>query len=88
MPRPGGDDWLEDGIKGLKLLKYNLVVSFLETEEEHELELSAEKLLCEQHGIEFISFPIPDRTVPEKESFIKLVSLLYQKITAGKKHSG
>ena len=38
MPKPRGNDWLEDEIKGLKSLGYNLVVSFLEKSEEIDLE--------------------------------------------------
>ena len=85
MPRPRGNDWLEDEIQGLKYLEYTLVVSFLESSEEKELELSEEKHFCEQNGIEFISFPIPDRTVPAKGDFLDLISELYKKIVNGKK---
>ena len=85
MPRPRGNDWLEDEIKGLRNLGYNLVVSFLEKSEEIDLELTEEKSLCEQNGIEFISFPIADRSIPDDRNFLNLVSKLYHKIILGKK---
>lgn len=85
MPRPRGNEWLSDEIKGLKHLGYDLVVSFLEKSEELELDLIEEKSLCEQNDIEFISFPITDRGVPDDNDFFRLVSLLFQKIVQGKK---
>lgn len=85
MPRPRGNDWLEDEIKGLKNLGYSLVVSFLEKSEEIELELTEEKNLCQKNDIEFISFPITDRSVSDDNDFLNLVSTLYHKITQGKK---
>jgi len=85
MPRPRGNDWLNDEIQGLKKLGYDLVVSFLEKFEEIELELTEERILCEQNEIEFLSFPIPDRCVPDDKSFFDLVSNVYHKITEGKK---
>jgi protein-tyrosine phosphatase len=85
MPKPRGKDWLEDEIKGLKNLGYELVVSFLEKSEEIELQLTEERSFCEQSDIEFVSFPIPDRGVPDDKEFLNLVSKLYQKIFQGKK---
>ena len=85
MPRPRGNDWLCDEIKGLKYLGYDLVVSFLERSEEIELELTEEKSVCEQNGIEFLSFPIADRCVPVDVEFFNLVSNIYHKIIQGKK---
>jgi len=85
MPRPRGNDWLEDEIKGLKNLGYDLVVSFLERFEEIELELTDERNFCEQNGIEFISFPIADRSVPDYKDFYDLISNVYPKIINGKK---
>jgi hypothetical protein len=38
-----------------------LVVSLLERSEIRELELQAEPSLCADAGIQFLSFPIPDR---------------------------
>ena len=85
MPRPRGNDWLEDEIKGLKNLGYNLVVSFLEKSEEIDLDLVEERHFCEQNDIEFISFPIADRGVPSGKAFFNLVSKLHNKIVHGEK---
>ncbi len=65
MPRPRGNEWLEDEIRSLKALKVDVVVSLLTQEENVELELEQEQRLCESYEIEFISFPIKDRQVPD-----------------------
>jgi hypothetical protein len=64
MPRPRAGDWLDDEIRGWRAQDVDVVVSLLEGEEIKELDLGGESALCRQHGIEFISFPIPDRGVP------------------------
>lgn len=64
MPRPRGGDWLGDEILSLKSSGVGAVVSLLEDSEVEELDLAAERGLCEAEGISFLSFPIPDRGVP------------------------
>ena len=63
--RPRADDWLETEVGEWKASGLNLVVSLLEREEVVELGLQREAELCRASGIEFLSFPIPDRGVPE-----------------------
>ena len=64
MARPRAGDWLEDEIGHWRASGVNAVVSLLETEEVSDLSLQRERALCEQHGIDFLSFPIVDRGVP------------------------
>jgi protein-tyrosine phosphatase len=64
MPRPRAGDWLADEIAGWRRAGLGLVVSLLEAGEIRELGLNEEAALCEQAGIAFRSFPIPDRQVP------------------------
>jgi protein-tyrosine phosphatase len=64
MPRPRAGDWLEDEIGQWQREGLEMVVSLLEAAEVAELELGAERGLCATRGIEFLSFPIPDRGVP------------------------
>ena len=85
MPRPRGNDWLEDEIQSLKYLGYSVVVSFLTKVEELELELEEENNFCKKNDVEFISFPIIDRGVPAEQEFLALVSDLYNKIIKGEK---
>jgi hypothetical protein len=64
MARPRAGDWLDDEISGWRAEGIDIVVSLLESEEVSELGLGREADLCRQQGMEFISFPIPDRAVP------------------------
>ncbi|MEH2498613.1 protein-tyrosine phosphatase [Bradyrhizobium sp. AZCC 1678] len=63
--RPRADDWLETEIGEWKASGLNMVVSLLERDEVSELGLQREAELCRSSGIEFLSFPIPDRGVAE-----------------------
>ena len=64
MPRPRAGDWLEDEIASWHRTDIRTVVSLLEPYEVDELGLKDEARLCASNGIEFVSFPIPDRGVP------------------------
>lgn len=64
MPRPRGADWLENEIRSLRQQKVDVLVSLLTAEETAELCLDEEEALCRAAGIPFLSFPIPDRSVP------------------------
>jgi len=62
--RPRGGDWLEDDASGWRRAGLDLVVSLLEDEEAAQLELVQEGDVAKSKGIQFVSFPIPDRGVP------------------------
>ncbi|HVJ02279.1 MAG TPA: dual specificity protein phosphatase family protein [Sphingomonas sp.] len=64
MARPRAGDWLEDEIAHWKDSGVGIVVSLLEPEEINDLGLGMEASLCEESGIEYLSFPIPDRGLP------------------------
>ena len=61
MSRPRGGDWLEGEILGLKSTGVGIVVSLLQDDEVAEFELDLEAGLCLENGIQYVSFPIPDR---------------------------
>jgi protein-tyrosine phosphatase len=63
--RPRADDWLDDAIAGWAADGVDIVVCLLELSEVHELGLQREEELCRSHGFAFISFPIPDYSLPE-----------------------
>lgn len=79
VTRPRGGDWIEDEAAGWRRAGLNTVVSLLENEEAAQLQLDHERDAAESKGIDFISFPIPDRGVPA--SVPAAVSLL-RKIVA------
>lgn len=68
MARPRAGDWVEDEVEHWKHSGVEVVVSLLETEEIEDLALQLEAPLCLRNGIEFLSFPIPDRGVPDDVS--------------------
>ena len=64
MPRPRAGDWLEGEIDQWQREGLGVVVSLLEPAEIDELEIGSEPSLCASRGIDYLSFPIPDRGVP------------------------
>ena len=85
MPRPRGGDWLEDEIRSLKASDVDAVVSLLEREEVKELDITAERILCEANGISFLSFPIADRNVPpSKREALDFIQTLANLLWVGK----
>lgn len=65
MARPRSGEWLVDEVRSWKEEGVSLVVSLLESSEIWQLSLATEPVHCAEMGIEFLSFPIPDRGVPE-----------------------
>jgi protein-tyrosine phosphatase len=85
MARPRAGDWLSEEIAQWKSAGIDVVVSLLEIQEVSDLGLQQEAELCRSGGIEFISFPIPDRGVPVSEvKTEELVSSIIAHISAGR----
>lgn len=85
MPKPRADDWLEDEIIGWRAEGIDVVVSLLENNEVNELDLDREATLCLTHGIDFRSFPVADRGVPQsQQAAITLVRQLSDLLLSGK----
>jgi protein-tyrosine phosphatase len=85
MPRPRAGDWLEDEIKALREEGVDILVSLLTLTEVYELDLKEENRLCDEKGIELISFPIKDRQVPSLAQAQKLSQSLLTEMKSGKK---
>ena len=84
MARPRSGDWLSDEVLAWRDDGVTLVVSLLDRDEVQELDLEHEADLCRDKGIEFISFPIRDRSVPTSfEAAAPLARLLADKINDG-----
>jgi protein-tyrosine phosphatase len=85
MPRPRGGDWLEEEVAALRVFEVDSVVSLLEKQEVRELELREEGALCTAHGMDFLSFPIADRGVPDsKKDFSLLLRKLHTHLLEGR----
>lgn len=65
MARPRAGDWLEDEIAHWRRSGVGIVVSLLEPHEIDDLGLENEAALCAENGIQYLSFPMPDRGVPD-----------------------
>ena len=75
MPRPRGGDWLEDELSNWRRQGVSQVVSALASTEITELSLDSEESLCTEVGIQYRSFPIQDRSVPDDPSaFVSFLS--------------
>jgi protein-tyrosine phosphatase len=84
VPRPRGGDWLEDELQSWRRSGVDVVVSLLPRDEQAELNLSEEESLCRSNGIEFVSFPIVDRSVPSSaEAFSEQVFRLAEQLANG-----
>lgn len=72
--RPRGDDWLDDDIADWRREGVDTIVSLLTADEERDLGLCDEAKLVKAHGMQFVSFPIPDREVPDSD--VKMAATL------------
>ena len=85
MPRPRAGEWLEDEIASLRRQGVDVIVSLLTPEETTELELEQEAACCRSAGIEFLSLPIEDRSVPPDPNAARiLIERLAGELRAGK----
>ena len=84
MPKPSSD-WLHEDMRFFKEVGITTIVSLLERSEENELGLRDEATVSEQSGIEFVRFPIPDRGLPNSETFGSLIDDLAAKLSRGEK---
>jgi hypothetical protein len=85
IPRPRGQDWLPDDISLLQRAGIDVVVSALTAAENEQLGLVEESRCCQSRGIEFLSFPIEDRSVPNSSAeFTELVNSVTDFLRKGK----
>lgn len=84
--RPRGGDWLTDEAAGWRRVGLDIVVSLLENREAEQLQLSHEGEAAAANGVEFISFPIPDRGVPSSTQAVDSLVARLISILNGKKN--
>jgi len=72
--RPRGDEWLRDELSRMKDAGIGTLVSLLEHWEADYLGLQQEEKIAKEVGFNFLSYPIPDRSVPsDKTSFHRFI---------------
>ena len=85
VPRPRGGDWLADETKSWRQAGIDRVISLLERDEEGHLDLEGEAEAAAASGVEFTSFPIPDRGIPASgDSAAELVSGVVDALERGR----
>jgi len=85
IPRPRGGDWLDDEARAWRGAGIDVVVSLLTPEEISEFQLEDEGRYCRAEGIQFLSFPIPDRGAPpSRQAAVALVDKLVKMLESGK----
>lgn len=83
--RPRGGDWLEAEVDGWRDAGLEVILSLLETDEAEQLGLKDERLLTESTGLQFLSFPIPDRGVPPSTTdAMRLLAEIISALEAGR----
>lgn len=84
MAKPVSGEWVDDEFSGLSNAGIRQVVSLLEDHEAHEVGLADERQICEKHGLQFVSYPIPDRGLPATVSgFTDLAKAIYHETAGG-----
>ena len=83
--RPRGGDWLDDEASAWRQAGIDVVVSLLENDEAAQFDLLPERQAAEGRGVNFISFPIPDRGVPASmQEAVSLIARIGAQLDAGK----
>jgi len=85
IPRPRGGDWLEDEMTSLRKDGIDVIVSLLTNEEAVEFDLIREQAAGISSGIQFLPFPITDRSVPvSRNDAIELIRKIFRLLKEGK----
>ncbi|MGE0883496.1 MAG: tyrosine protein phosphatase [Blastocatellales bacterium] len=85
IPRPRGGDWLEDEMKSLRESGIDVILSLLTEEEIIEFDLTGEKAAGASAGIQFLSFPINDRSIPiSRDDALELIRKIFRLLNDGK----
>lgn len=84
MAKPVSGEWADEEFSGLREAGIRQVVSLLEPHEAYEFGLVDEQAHREKHGMEFVSYPIPDRGLPPSvQGFANLTRSIYQQSAGG-----
>ena len=85
LARPRGGDWLADEAAAWREAGIDVVISLLQPDEEAQLALDSEASVAAAQGIDFRSFPIPDRGVPaSREAVAELAHSIVERLESGK----
>ena len=84
MAHPSLEPEAAASITNIARLNIKVVVSLLEPSEARRLGLDAERSVVKAHGMEFVSFPIPDMGLPPSvDDFARLTYHLFKQVNVG-----
>jgi len=84
MAKPVPGEWIEEEFSSLKKLGIDKVVSLLEDDEQYSIGLGRERELCLSNEMEYASFPIADRGLPDTNLAIMFAKAICLEISSGK----
>jgi len=85
MAKPVSGEWIEDEFQAIADEGIFQIVSLLEPHEAYDIGLQEEEKYAKKYQMEFLSYPIQDRGVPESlTEYKKLTKNLYHEIAGGK----
>lgn len=73
IPRPRGGDWLNDELANLAESGVHVLVSLLESQEAAQLGLERVSEVAPIYGIELVTYPVADRSVPTSQAEWRLL---------------
>ncbi len=87
--RPRAGDWLGDDVASWRRSGVSAVLSLLTPDEEKNLDLLGEAAEVRTQGMNFTSFPIPDRQIPRSDAkWIEVLETVSDALSTGKNVRG
>jgi protein-tyrosine phosphatase len=83
MAKPRGGDWLAEEMSALKEARVDVLVSVLTESEEDEAGLRDEALEASFAGLRFVSVPIADMGLPDRDTVLPVMRELATDLTTG-----
>jgi protein-tyrosine phosphatase len=86
VPRPQGDESLDDEMLALRAAGIDVVVSMLEKDEARRAGLEREAASAQENGLLFLNYAVPDGGVPlDTPSFLEFLKELENLLAQGKR---
>jgi len=83
--RPRGGDWLEEEVRSWQSRGFEVIVSLLTDDEIADLNLEDEAKFCKDHGLQYLAFPIVDRSIPSSQkAALNFIKKLHHDLAEGK----
>jgi len=84
MAKPASGSALDSVLSGMAETGVNRIVSLLEKKEAQSLGLENEQQVAQQHGMEFVSFPIQDLQLPSSlQDYLEFTKLMVDETALG-----